>query len=58
VRLTAQEGQAYHEAKTIVAVVQGDLRPMPLGNGFDDHQAQTTARYVSALTTIEIAQAP
>src|SRR5207248_11232342 len=49
----AWEGQADHESRAVVAVVQGNLGPMPFGNGFDDGQAQAAARPVYTLTTIE-----
>src|SRR5437879_2297929 len=49
----AWEGQADQESRAMVAVVQSDLGAMPLGNGFDDSQAQAAARHVCALTTIE-----
>src|SRR5215472_14871499 len=49
----SRAGQADHETRAVVAVVQGNLDPMPLGDGFDNGQAQATARRVCALTTIE-----
>src|SRR5437899_7258361 len=49
----AWEGQADHESRAVVAVVQSDLGAMPLGNGFDYGQAQAAARHICALTTIE-----
>ncbi len=33
--------------------LKDDMGTLPLGNGFDDRQAQTAARHVCALTTIE-----
>src|SRR5439155_25459976 len=49
----AWEGQADNESRAVVAVVQGNLCPVPFGNGFDDGQAQAAARPVYAFTTIE-----
>src|SRR5262249_3006378 len=47
------EGQADYQPRAIVTVVQDDLGPMALRNGFDDRQAKATARHVNSLTTIK-----
>jgi len=39
----------------VAAVMQDDLSPMPLDNGFDDRQAQAAARHIDVLTTGEAA---
>src|SRR4029450_8536341 len=43
---SARESQADHESRAVVAIVQGNLGPMPLGNSLADGWHGNTVRQV------------